>query len=67
VGSANEDTTICGGKSQGKEHCRQLGRTLRGKTVRGGEAGSRNERNTELISKEHQLTSPPSKNSQTIN
>jgi len=60
VRSANENATSHGGKSQGIEHDRCHGSSLREQTVRGGKAGLREERNKEVTSKkERQLTQLP--------
>jgi hypothetical protein len=51
VRTANEDTTSRRAKSQGIEPIRKPHRMLREKSTRGGEAGLRNEQNTELTLK----------------
>jgi len=48
---ANADTTGHKGKSQGIAHDEWLGRKLRGKTARGGDAGISKEQNKDLTSK----------------
>jgi hypothetical protein len=48
VWSTNHDTTGLGGNSQGIDFDRKLRRKLRVRTVGGGDAGLREERNTEL-------------------
>ena len=56
---STENTASRVGKSQGIEHDRQLGRKRREKTVRGGEAGLRKERNKELTSKRAPMVLTP--------
>jgi len=56
--SANDDTTCCGGKTQGIEHDRWLGRKLPEKTVRCGEAELIEKWNQELTSKQRALIDP---------
>jgi len=62
VRSANETTTSHRGKSQGIEHDEWLGRKLREKTVRGGEAGQRKETKQRAhLTKSPNWPNPPSK------
>jgi hypothetical protein len=50
---------VVGGKSQGIEHDRRLGRKLREMTVGGGEARIRKEQNKELTSKRVSIDPTP--------